>query len=231
MENNQNNDFSDSIGRIVSAGHLAKLRLYQEYITRISNGEKLTLSEKKHFDDLDQEFNDLTIGGRAPKSLSADQVVERLGISDQQRKWHTTRGNLKRNKDGTYPISSIEAFEKKYKRKSGGPGKGSKLVDESERVELRYRIARARFQELNVQQLRGELMPRDEVYREWGKRLNTLFSGIRLWTNRLCPVLEGKTRDEMQRIFDEEIYILMKTFSEKGRYCPEIDGAVTLDDA
>ena len=104
-------------------------------------------------------------------------------------------------------------------------------MDQQERAELRYRVARARREEMLVKQLKVELMSRDEVGAEWGKRLNTLFLGIRLWTNRLSPRLEGKTRDEMMGIFDEEVYILMKTFAEKGRYCPEIDGAIGLDDA
>ena len=95
---------------------------------------------------------------------------------------------------------------------------------------MRYRIARAQWQEANVRQIRGELIPVEDMAKEWGKRLNTLFLGIRLWTNRLSPRLEGKTRDEMMRIFEDEIYLLMKTFAEKGRYCPEIDGALNLKD-
>lgn len=231
MADDKNGDISGSLDRITGAGQLARLKLYQEYITRISNNEKLKLAEKKHFDELDREFSDLSKAGEPKNEFSADEVIEKLGISERSLKWHTSRGNLKRNKDGTYPISTIGDFEKKYNRKKKTSAKGSSLMDQQERADLRYRIARARWQELNVKQLRGELISREEMAREWGKRLNTLFTGIRLWENRLSPRLEGKTRDEIMRIFKDETYLLMKTFAEKGRYCPEVDGAINLDDA
>lgn len=226
-----NLDIDESMGRIATAGKLARLKIYQEYITRISNNEKLKLAEKKHFDDLDKEFGEVSGEGKAQDSFTLDEVAEKMGLSTQSIKWHTTRGNLKKSKDGSYSIVAIGAFEKKYKRKKGGTAKGSLISDQQERADLRYRVARARWHELNVKQLQGELISKEEMFNEWAKRLNTLHSGIRLWTNRLSPRLEGKTKDEIMRIFDDEIYLLFKTFVEVGRYCPDVDGALTIDDA
>ena len=239
MENGENGDFpdggkmdiSDSIGRIHGAGQLAKLKIYQEYITRISNNEQLKLAEKKHFDDLDLIFGAVVDGDRVKENFTRDEVIEKLGISDRSLKWHTTRQNLTRNKDGTYPRKTLDDFERKYKRKKAKDGKVNDLSDQQEQADLRYRIARARWQELNVKQLSGKLMSSDEVHSEWAKRLAVLFSGIQLWSSRLPPRFEGKTRDEMMRILSDEIYLLRKTLAEKGRYCPEVDGAIGLDDA
>ena len=202
MDDNGNNGFSDTFGKIKSAGKLARLKIYQEYITRISQGEKLKLAEKKHFDEIDREFGEMSDPGKPQDNFTANEVIEKLGISERSLKWHSSRGNLKRNKDGTYGLETIGEFEEKYKRKKGMGGKAGSLMSQQ-----------------------------DEMAKEWGKRLNTLFLGIRLWTNRLSPRLEGKTRDEMMRIFEDEIYLLMKTFAEKGRYCPEVDGAIELKDA
>ena len=231
MDDNGNNGFSDTFGKIKSAGKLARLKIYQEYITRISQGEKLKLAEKKHFDEIDREFGEMSDPGKPQDNFTANEVIEKLGISERSLKWHSSRGNLKRNKDGTYGLETIGEFEEKYKRKKGIGGKAGSLMSQQEKADLRYRIARAEWQESNVKQIKGELIPVDEMAKEWGKRLNTLFLGIRLWTNRLSPRLEGKTRDEMMRIFEDEIYLLMKTFAEKGRYCPEVDGAIELKDA
>ena len=78
--------------------------------------------------------------------------------------------------------------------------------------------------------MEGELVSKEFMYKEWAKRLFTLRSGVTLWADRLSPRIEGKTRDEIKQIFDDEIFILFKTFSEVGRYCPEIDGPVRLND-
>ena len=218
----------EDIGQITSAGKLARLKLYQDYITRISNNEKLKLAEKKHLDELDKEFAEMSDAGQPKDNLTFQEVIEMLGISERQLKWHTSRGNFKRNSDGTYSVSTVRDWEKKYKRKKSSAGQGATLTDKQERADLRYRVARANWQELNVKQIRGELISKEDMAKEWGKRLNTLFLGIRIWTNRLSPRLEGKTRDEMMIIFEEEIYLLMKTFAEKGRYCPEVDGVIGL---
>lgn len=231
MDNDENSILFNRIDKIKSAGGLAKLKIYQEYITRISNNEQLKLAEKKHFDELDREFGEVIEGDRPKENFTRDEVIEKLGISDRSLKWHTTRQNLTRNKDGTYPLKTLTDFEKKYKRKKKTNGKVSDLSDQQEQADLRYRIARARWQELNVKQLSGKLMSQDEVFNEWAKRLSVLFSGIQLWASRLPPRFEGKTRDEMMRILDDEIYLLRKTFAEKGRYCPEVDGAIGIDDA
>lgn len=228
MADDKNNGFSDVFGKIKSAGLLARIKIYQEYITRISQGEKLKLAEKKHFDELDREFGEIADAEKIKENFKADEVIEKLGISERSLKWHASRGNLKRNKDGTYGLETIRDFEEKYKRKKRVGGKVESLASSQEKADLRYRIARAQWQEANVRQIRGELIPVEEMAQEWGKRLNTLFLGIRLWTNRLSPRLEGKTRDEIMRIFEDEIYLLMKTFAEKGRYCPEVDGAIEL---
>jgi hypothetical protein len=239
MKNDENGDLSDgekqeisdNIGRIHGAGQLAKLKIYQEYITRISNNEQLKLAEKKHFDELDQQFGAVIDGDRIKEHFTRDEVIEKLGISDRSLKWHTTRQNLVRNKDGTYPLKTLNDFERKYKRKPKPGEKVNDLSSQQEQADLRYRIARARWQELNVKQLSGKLMSQDEVFAEWSKRLAVLFSGIQLWSSRLPPRFEGKSRDEMMRILVDEIYLLRKTFVKKGRYCPEVDGAIGINDA
>lgn len=228
MADDENIGFTETFGKLKSAGTLARAKIYQGYITRISNKEELKLAEKKHFDELDKEFSEIMDSEKPQENFKAGEVIEKLGISERSLKWHTARDNLRRNKNGTYSLETLLAFEEKYKRKKGIGGKVKSVMSQQEEADLRYRVARAQWQEASVKQLYGELIPKDEMAKEWGKRLNTLFMGIRLWTNRLSPRLEGKTRDEMMRIFEDEIYLLMETFAKKGRYCPEVDGAIEL---
>ena len=93
-----------------------------------------------------------------------------------------------------------------------------------------FRKERFLIKRMERQQMEGELVSKEFMYKEWAKRLFTLRSGVTLWADRLSPRIEGKTRDEIKQIFDDEIFILFKTFSEVGRYCPEIDGPVRLND-
>ena len=104
------------------------------------------------------------------------------------------------------------------------------IDDEGMKIRNLYWSEKYRLAKFDRKRKEGKLMPKEEVYREWAKRLNTLFSGIELWASRLSPWLEGKTRDEIFRIFKDEIYLLRKTFAEKGRYCPDVDGPVELKD-
>ena len=115
MANDENNGFSDRFDNIISAGQLAKLKIYQDYINRIGQGEKLKLAEKKHFDELDRLFNELAGSDKPKENFTRQEVAEKLGISLQQVKWHTTRKNLIRNEDGTYNIKALTEWEEKYK--------------------------------------------------------------------------------------------------------------------
>ena len=223
MAEDKKSHLPDSLDSLVSAGELAQLNLYRDYISRIGNAEKLTLAEKKHFDELNRQFSELG-NEEVPKNrFTGKEVMEHLGIDKRMLSYHTTRGNLRKEKDGTYTIESVRKWEEKYRRKDTGSGGSSNIMLKKDRADLRFRLAQARKAELIYQQVKGEMMPVDEVHREWATRVNVLFSGLKLWPNRLSPRLEGKTRDEMIQIMEDEIFILMKTFAEKGRYCPDVE--------
>jgi len=226
MAKEEKNNFQETLEKILDAGGLARLKNYQDYINRISAGENLKLTEKKHFDELHKEFSDVSDSDKTKDRYSSKETMELLGIDKRMLSYHTTKGNLKKETDGTYLLSTIREWEEKYRRKGSKTNQGKTILEQIDRADLRWRLAKARREEQLYKLSRGDLIAADQVYQEWALRVRTLFAGVKLWSHRLAPRLEGKNRDEMIAIFDEETYILMKTFSEKGRYCPEVDGVL-----
>lgn len=131
-----------------------------------------------------------------------------------------------RNEDGSYDLSAVI----KWRMEDLALNRSIPENPEAQKWLTEFRKERAIMAKIERKEVEGDLINKEDMSREWGIRLGTLFSGIRLWSNRLSPRLDGKSRDEIMRILDEEIYILMKTFATTGRYCPDVDGPVELKD-
>jgi phage terminase Nu1 subunit (DNA packaging protein) len=132
-----------------------------------------------------------------------------------------------RNNDGTYDLSAVI----EWRIEDLGMANGAACESpEAQKWLTAFRRERALLAEIERKKVEKKLIRVEEMTREWGKRLHTLFSGIRLWTHRLTPRLESKTKDEMRKIFEEETYTLQLQFLKKGRYCPSINGFASPDE-
>ena len=69
----------------------------------------------------------------------------------------------------------------------------------------------------------GQLMPIKEIYDQWAARISTMMYGLEAFENRLSPILEMKPRSEVAKILKAEVRRLRKSYSETGRYCPDIE--------
>jgi phage terminase Nu1 subunit (DNA packaging protein) len=160
------------------------------------------------------------------KSVSRKIVAQVFKMdASNVNKW-CSRG-CPRNKDGSYDLSEVIAWRLDELALSND---GNSESPEAQKWLTAFRRERALLAKIERKKVEGKLIQVDEMFREWAKRLNTLFSGIRLWSDRLSPRLEGKNRDEIGRIFEEETYILQLQFVKKGRYTPEVDGFATPEE-
>lgn len=97
--------------------------------------------------------------------------------------------------------------------------------DESLR-EARLEYWRAKAQEkvfeLNVR--KDKFLAIEKVSNEWAKRLANLARSLENLSDRLPPMLEGKSRREMGSILKAEVWAFRMAYSQRGRYTPQIAG-------
>ncbi|MBW2110637.1 MAG: hypothetical protein JRH00_04240 [Deltaproteobacteria bacterium] len=81
---------------------------------------------------------------------------------------------------------------------------------------LRWEKGRADKIEIQVKQLRRSLISRDEIHREWAARISLVVSGLNIYQDRLPPLLEGKTRNQMRAIIRKENERLRNWYIKEG---------------
>lgn len=98
---------------------------------------------------------------------------------------------------------------------------GSEETPTLQAERVRYERARADKMEIQVSQLRGDLLPRSDVAEGWAWRLHEVFNGLNAYRDRLPPILEGKNKIEMRKIIDNENWNLKDNFYREGKFCPK----------
>ena len=76
--------------------------------------------------------------------------------------------------------------------------------------------------ELQVSQMRGELMDKVEISKEWEIRASIIVNGLTIYQDRLPPLLEGKSKQEMREIIKRENNRLRDWYCKGGEYTPTV---------
>lgn len=108
------------IGKTLKAGQLAKVKLYQSFLTKISKGETLKPSEINLYNQLEKELEAIEIDN-AP-SLNPTQYGKHRGVSRQRVEKYIEKGLL----DGAYINERTGKGSNKYKI---NPIKADKLLE------------------------------------------------------------------------------------------------------
>lgn len=205
---------AEHVEKLEQAGQLAKYKLYQSFIARISKGETLKATELKVYNQLSTELFDDEKGDKDEIIAGEMEAVAYLGISKRMLSYHKGKGNIKQNADGTFSKAVLDEF-------LAGRGGSDSLDVELKKAKLRVTVARARLNEIMVKQARGELISKKDVEAKWAVRVVATCAGLETHSDRLPPLLEGKTRQQMKEIIDIEVWRLRESFAREGRYCPK----------
>jgi hypothetical protein len=205
---------------------LADYKIYQNYIQRTAAGEILKPADVKIFhalrDKFEKQTGKKTSSEESPVVNSFKLAASYCGVSTRTISYHLKRGNIKQNDDGTFEKSILDKWLIKSGRKTK-PGAAGKSIDEKkESADLRIKEAKAAREEMLLEQVRGNLLSKDEVFELWAKRVNFVKMGLLNFQDRLPPMVEGKTRKQIARILAIEIVELLKSYTVKGKYTPEI---------
>lgn len=215
----------ETIERVLSVGAAAKVKLYHSYLSRIGRGETLRPSEVKHFRQLESELeaqagNGNGGGSRGNIIVSMDEAAAYIGSSRKTVSVNIKRGRLRQNPDGTFDRAELDKFLSRFGRK-GSAEEVESIRQQQEKAELRYRMARARREEILTAQLEKTLAPWEEIEREWSERVRVVAAGLEAWSDRLPALLIGRTREDIHKLIKAEVKELRQRFSRDGRYCPE----------
>lgn len=220
-----------TIERVLSVGAAAKIKLYHGYLGRISRGEALRPGEVKNFRQLESELEaaaGLNGNGGGVKGnvfASMDAAAEYVGTSKKTISLHIKKGKLRQNADGTFAREDLDRWLEKYGRRAGETSADIESIKEQqEKAELRFRIARARKEEILASQLEKTVAPWEDIEKEWSERVRLVTAGLEAFADRLPPLLVGRSREEIYRILKTEARELCERYSRDGRYCPKLNG-------
>jgi len=211
--------------KVLQAGQLAKVKIYQQLLTKISRGEDLKPSEIKNLHRLEKEIEIEARGDIETDGLimSDEEASIYLGVSKRTVSWHKTRGNLKQNSDGTFDRKELDRFMEDRGNDGGKKSTLKDLMEKKEAADLRWKLAKAVREEMLNDKLKGELFTKGEIMQGWCSRVSAVTAGLEALADRMPPLLVGKKRNEMRDIFNDEIWRLRDIFARPGAYCPRCD--------
>jgi len=211
--------------KVLQAGQLAKVKIYQQLLTKISRGEDLKPSEIKNLHRLEKEIEIEARGDIETDGLimSDEEASIYLGVSKRTVSWHKTRGNLKQNSDGTFDRKELDRFMEDRGNDGGKKSTLKDLMEKKEAADLRWKLAKAVREEMLNDKLKGELFTKGEIMQGWCSRVSAVTAGLEALADRMPPLLVGKKRNEMRDIFNDEIWRLRDIFARPGAYCPKCD--------
>lgn len=212
---------NQDVEKMLAAGQLAKLKLYQNLLRKIKDGESLKASELKTLHALEKEMecqNGIEDGPDVIQSY--EEAAAYCGLSKRTISYHLKRGNLTQNPDGSFAREELNRFLQKYGRKNKSTGDAAAHRMKIEKADLRYRIARARREELLVAQLEGKLISIEEAECKFTERAygfaRSLLNLSRCIAHRVAAGSE-KTVQEVTSIIDFESRKML------GDYCRPIE--------
>jgi hypothetical protein len=196
-----------------------KLEVYVKLLKKRASGAKLNRKEQNLLKTLEQEQNK-GINGNNLEIKTQEAAAKYLGVSQRVISHHVGRGNLRSETDGTFTKKELDRWAVETgKRKD--VGKIKKYAEAQAKWDMEFRQARAEEKKLVVSQLRGKLISIDEIQAAWASRVDIVTSGLEAFANRLPPLLVGKTRRQIAKILQEEIFRLRDDYATIGKYCPK----------
>ena len=94
---------------------------------------------------------------------------------------------------------------------------GDESMNEAKRI---YWWEKAKGEQYKNEQLAESLIAKDKIAKEWAARVAEVASGLSAMTDRLPPLLEGKTQADMRQIISDETWRMRDHYARKGKFCP-----------
>jgi DNA-binding transcriptional ArsR family regulator len=182
---------------LLQVGHQAKFKIYRDLLEKVRSGQPLTATELKTLHRLEKELEAVAGAGGKDAELidNYEEAAAYCGFSKRTLSYHLKRGNLTQNTDGTFDRSELDRFlSSKGRKKSTG--------DDMARADLRYRLARAKREELLVKEMEGRLISADKVEEQFTARAYEFARALMLLPRRISSQLAIKAKKPLQEVSD-----------------------------
>ena len=117
--------------------------------------------------------------------------------------------------DGVYSPKDCFNWWNEFINESNADG------DDIEEIKKRFWNARTGNEELKFEKTKGELVARDKVENAFAARAYELTLSFRALKNRLPPVVEGKSREDIQNELGKELNRILESYKRAGNFVPE----------
>jgi len=93
---------------------------------------------------------------------------------------------------------------------------GDDSLNEAKR---QYWWSKAEEGQLKVAQAKEDLVPKEEIHKQWAKRMSEYKNGCYGLINSLPPLLEGLPQVEMRKKIDKFVWSMFDRLTRTGKFC------------
>lgn len=153
------------------------------------------------------------------KNLNGKQVAEAFGVVTKTiTRWKEE--GLPMNADGK-TFNLPDAISWAIDRAKAAVCE-TKEPDEASRWMTEFRKERALMAKIERRRTEESLVEWSEIERQWAERVGLVTSGLALFSDRLPPILEGKSQPEMRELIRSEVRLLRESYAREGKYFPSV---------
>jgi phage terminase Nu1 subunit (DNA packaging protein) len=149
--------------------------------------------------------------------LTRAELAKLLGVDASTISRHKKRG-LPINEDGkTHPAPACVQWVIARVEQAASADAGE--TDESRKWLGLFRKERAKIAKIERLKMEGTLIAEDEIIEEWVAKARVYRSGLLAYSNRLPPLLTGKSQLEARGVLHRESCLLLAALSRDTTYC------------
>lgn len=154
-----------------------------------------------------------------PLLLGTSEVAKFFGVTSKCVSNDWRKAGCPQVKRGTWDLKAVfdwwwENIASERAAKMGG----DESLNEAKR---QYWWSKAEEGQIKVTQAKEDLIPKENVYKQWAQRMAEYKNGCFGMVNGLPPLLEGKDQADMRQIIEDYVWNMFKRVTRYGKFCKQ----------
>lgn len=193
------------LAQTLAALDVEEIKRALKLAAKLKRGESLTKTERARLKRYDSKASKAGGGATAHVAMTVGEAAQAFGVSARTvEKW---RANGCPGEPGNYNLIEMARWREARDRPTeSANGEGTDWQD-------RYREMKAKLAELELKLKLKELIPRDEVEREWFRRIDIAKAALLGLPRKMAPALFGLTIRKIDELLSAQIEEILKGFA------------------